>query len=115
MTERSNSQVLGATLLGGMVGAGLALLFAPRSGKETRNLIQDNAMKVKDSASDKMHSAKSRMHRGVEDARDLKERLAEAAHTTGKKGMSELDEIKANAASRKRRQSPVLSAWEEEV
>ncbi len=34
---------LGSFLLGGIVGAGLALLFAPRSGEETRALVADKA------------------------------------------------------------------------
>ena len=34
---------LGSFLLGGAVGAGLALLFAPRTGEETRALIADKA------------------------------------------------------------------------
>lgn len=34
---------LGATLLGGLIGAGAALLLAPRSGPETRRRIRDQA------------------------------------------------------------------------
>ena len=34
---------LGAFLLGGVVGAGVALFFAPRTGEETRALIADKA------------------------------------------------------------------------
>ncbi len=35
----SGSDVLMAFLIGGVAGAALALLFAPRSGEETRELI----------------------------------------------------------------------------
>jgi gas vesicle protein len=35
--------MLGAFLLGGLVGAVLGLLFAPRSGRETRQMISDRA------------------------------------------------------------------------
>ncbi|MDR0350592.1 MAG: YtxH domain-containing protein, partial [Coriobacteriales bacterium] len=34
---------LGSFLLGGAIGAGVALLFAPRSGEETRALIAEKA------------------------------------------------------------------------
>lgn len=40
---RRGGSVLGAFLLGGLVGAVLGLLFAPRSGKETREIIADRA------------------------------------------------------------------------
>lgn len=41
--NRRGGSVFGAFLLGGLVGAVLGLLFAPRSGKETRDLIADRA------------------------------------------------------------------------
>lgn len=40
---RRGGSVFGAFLLGGLVGAVLGLLFAPRSGKETREMIADRA------------------------------------------------------------------------
>lgn len=35
---------IGGFLLGGVIGAGLGLLFAPRSGRETREFIADRAL-----------------------------------------------------------------------
>lgn len=43
MYERRGGSVFGAFLLGGLVGAVLGLLFAPRSGKETRDMLADRA------------------------------------------------------------------------
>ncbi len=40
-----------AFLAGGLIGAGLALLYAPQSGKETRRQIGDLASDLKDKAS----------------------------------------------------------------
>jgi len=54
------SGALGSFLLGALVGAGVALLFAPRSGRELRDGIADGARRLKDSAEDKV--------RGVQDA-----------------------------------------------
>ena len=40
----------GAFLLGAAIGAGIALLFAPRSGIETREEIRRSARRVRDRA-----------------------------------------------------------------
>jgi gas vesicle protein len=40
---RRGGSLLAAFLLGGVIGAVLGLLFAPRSGKETREVITDKA------------------------------------------------------------------------
>ena len=50
--EDNKGDVLISFLVGGIVGAGLALLFAPQSGKKTRKQIADMADEVKDYASD---------------------------------------------------------------
>jgi gas vesicle protein len=42
--------VAGAFLLGGLIGAGIALLYAPKSGRETRRDISKAAKKVKRNA-----------------------------------------------------------------
>ena len=96
MSERSTSQVVGATLVGGMLGAGVALLFAPRSGKETRDKIHEGVNDMKQQASEKF------------------DRLHSKVRQTGRKAKGEMQELKSKA-SRTRKQSPVLSAWEEEV
>jgi gas vesicle protein len=46
------SSVLIALVVGGIVGAGLALLLAPQSGKRTRQQIADLAEDLKDYAAD---------------------------------------------------------------
>ena len=49
--DRSRS-ILVALVVGGLVGAGVALLLAPQSGKRTRQQIADLAEALKDYASD---------------------------------------------------------------
>jgi len=43
MYERRGGSVFGAFLLGGLIGAVLGLLFAPRSGTETREILTEKA------------------------------------------------------------------------
>lgn len=50
LTSRGNS-VLMPFLVGGIVGAGIALLFAPKAGKEVRDDIRSLTTKTKDSVS----------------------------------------------------------------
>jgi gas vesicle protein len=58
----SNSKgVAFAFLLGGAVGAGLALLFAPRTGEETRDKLKDGYKGAGDWAKDAFQDAKSRV------------------------------------------------------
>ncbi len=44
---KRQAQIIGAFLLGGIIGSGLAILFAPQSGKRTREDIAWAANKVK--------------------------------------------------------------------
>lgn len=49
--DRSSSIMI-SLLIGGLVGAGIALLLAPQSGRETREKIADLAEDMKDSVTD---------------------------------------------------------------
>ncbi|MEJ2683980.1 MAG: YtxH domain-containing protein [Candidatus Sulfobium sp.] len=50
--ESNGAAVLVSFLIGGIVGAGLALLFAPQPGKKTRGKIADLTEDARDYASD---------------------------------------------------------------
>ena len=50
--DNNNATILISFLVGGIVGAGLALLFAPQSGRKTRGKIVDLAEDARDYASD---------------------------------------------------------------
>lgn len=46
--EKGHRTEVGAFILGALVGAGLALLFAPGSGADTQQKIREHAKKLKD-------------------------------------------------------------------
>lgn len=99
VVDRDHRAEVGAFLLGALVGAGIALLLAPRSGKETQEAIRERAGRLRELTGDRvrdlrsdlgsrMESAKGALGRGrerVAEARaDLEERLArsKAAYRT---------------------------------
>lgn len=61
--EREAGGGLGSFILGALVGAGLALLFAPQSGEETQEEIKTRALKLRDVAKDRVRDA----HHNLED------------------------------------------------
>ena len=84
MSDESTSQVGGivaAFAVGALVGAGVALLYAPQSGKETRDLLAK-----------KGHELKGRAEDAVDDAKDFiqgKKAEIAAAVEAGKDAMRE--------------------------
>jgi gas vesicle protein len=52
---------LSGFLIGALVGAGLALLFAPQSGVETRRIIRRKARKLADEARERYEDVKDRV------------------------------------------------------
>ncbi|MBF0506594.1 MAG: YtxH domain-containing protein [Nitrospirae bacterium] len=83
----SSGSVLLSFLLGGMVGAGLALLLAPQSGPETRKKILDIADDVKERAEQYLADAKDKVTTTVEKGKsfvDEKKSLIAAAFEAGK-------------------------------
>jgi gas vesicle protein len=63
--------VLLTFLLGGVVGAGLALLFAPMSGRETRQKIVEMTDDVKDKSTEYASQAKSKVTSLVDEGKTL--------------------------------------------
>jgi gas vesicle protein len=58
MAENNSNQVggvLAAFAVGALVGAAVALLYAPRTGKDTRERIADKGRELKDKVSDAMN------------------------------------------------------------
>lgn len=64
--ERDSGAGVGSFVLGALVGAGLALLFAPQSGKETQVELRAQAKKFSMAAGDRLVDAQ----RGLEDRLD---------------------------------------------
>jgi gas vesicle protein len=63
-------------ILGAVIGAGIALLFSPRSGEETRRQIARRARELGDDAVDRVERASRRTRRELRRRRkELRERM----------------------------------------
>ena len=64
--------------VGGLAGAVVALLFAPQSGTETRTLIKEKAVELKDAAGVKIEDAYAKAEAAAIQARASFDELAKA-------------------------------------
>jgi gas vesicle protein len=72
MSEDGNGRSFAAgLLLGVLIGAGVALLFAPQSGEDTRRLLRRRARRLARDARDRYDDLKDR-------AREVRERAQKA-------------------------------------
>ncbi len=46
----SRGDFFAGLIIGGLIGAGIALLFAPQSGEETRAFLKEKALELKEKA-----------------------------------------------------------------
>lgn len=70
----NTSSVLLAFLLGGVVGAGIALLMAPKPGQETREQLKKLADEAKEKAEAYIEDVKSKASTVVEKGKELLEK-----------------------------------------
>lgn len=67
--RESGGGQLGSFVLGALVGAGLAFLFAPQSGAETQEEIKERARQLRDGAESRMRDAQKQLEERLEGAR----------------------------------------------
>jgi gas vesicle protein len=68
-------------VVGGLTGAVVALLFAPQTGEETRALIKDKSIELRDKAQMTAEEAYARAEQAAKDARARAEELTREART----------------------------------
>jgi gas vesicle protein len=91
---------VGSFLIGLTVGAGIALLFAPRSGAETRRAIGDGARRVRDRASDMVEDATETVTDTFDAARArVEERLDSVRHAVELKKQQVMSAVDAGRAA----------------
>ncbi len=103
MTEERKDFNAGSMLLsfflGGLVGAGIALLVAPKPGEETRRMIKDIADDAKKKAEDYIEQAKGKAASAVEKGKEFIEKeknVIESAIEAGKEAFGQEKEKERN-------------------
>jgi len=84
MRRGDEGKILGAFLIGGILGIGLAFLFAPQSGEKTRKDISRFARRVKDDAQEKAEDV-------IEAIEELADKIGDKISDASSKG-KELEE-----------------------
>jgi len=87
MSDNSNEfgAFMSGLLLGGIAGAITALLLAPQSGEETRKVIIDKSLELKDMAVETVEDARQRAEKAAEDARLAAQEYTKKAQEQAKK------------------------------
>ena len=81
MNENGNGgSILTGFVVGALVGAGLALVLAPRSGKDTRRWLADKSRDLKDKTAGAYEQAKETLRR---DAKHLGDEVKEVVSSLG--------------------------------
>jgi gas vesicle protein len=87
---------LSGVIIGGLIGAAAALLLAPQSGEETRAIIRERSIELKDKATETAEEARHRAEMAAMDARHRAEELAhqarERADEAIKRGQEVIDQ-----------------------
>jgi gas vesicle protein len=90
---------LSGLIIGGLIGAAAALLLAPQSGEETRTIIRDKSIELKEKAVETAEEARHRAEEITAEARHKAEELAEQTRARAdelvKRGQEVYEEQKA--------------------
>lgn len=104
MSENSDFGAFFAGLvIGGLVGAAAALLTAPKSGEETRSLIKEKSIELRDRAVEVSQDTRHKAEVALEDARaradealvDLRVKAEDLARLTKERAVELQNKIKA--------------------
>jgi gas vesicle protein len=95
-------------IVGGLTGAVVSLLFAPQSGEETRALIKDKSIELRDKASQSAEEALARAEQLAGEARTRADELAkvartraeELAHEVRERGKGAIDAVRSRTGKK---------------
>lgn len=111
MSENSDfGAFLVGFIVGGLTGAAVSLLFAPQTGEETRALIHDKAIELRDRTAETVEEARLRAEEALHEAKAKTEELTkiakEQAESLRKKGEETIAETRSKLAGTIKQEKP---------
>ena len=98
VVERSSG--IGSFLWGAILGAGVALLLAPRTGEETREVLRAKGRRLRARAEDTADDIQSRLGEGYEKAKArVEQKFERARRNIGQTRAGARDAVKAGRAA----------------
>ena len=98
--------ILGGFLVGSVIGVATALLFAPRSGEETRAEIRDKAVEIRDRTTETVKDTVSQAKSKAYEIKDTVIEKAEGLKQRGKQTVNQqLDNVSQTAETGKKKVS----------
>ena len=96
-------------VVGGLTGAVVALLFAPQSGEETRTLIKDKTIELRDKAAEEAEILAAKAEKlaadaktkGIEVYEDVKSKSVETYENVKTRGKEAVDGVKKAVTKKK--------------
>jgi gas vesicle protein len=90
--NNNESGNLSVFITGALIGAGVALLFAPQSGAQMRNLLQDYAARAKDELDDVVDEGAEALDSTMDRGHEFVEKGKDALREAGKHAINETKE-----------------------
>ncbi len=101
MSDKSSKSFFYGFLAGGIIGAAIALLYAPKTGKETRESLKKNAQKVMGEADEYIELAKNSVSDVINEAKRKSEDLVSHAKKQAQSLIEESEELLSKAKDQK--------------
>jgi gas vesicle protein len=112
---------LSGLVWGALLGAGVALLFAPRSGRETRDRLRDQAYRLRDAAESKVREVQDALTDSIDEVRrevgervDAARAAIDAGRETARHSRADFDRRVREARATEVRQTTVRVETDEE-
>lgn len=108
--EKERGSELGPFILGALVGAGLALLFAPQTGKETQEQLRERARRLRDVTEERVKDLRDTTGERVKDLRDDFGSRVDSARDLVDRGRQSAAETRAELEARLERSKAAARA-----
>ena len=110
LVERDSGGSFGSFCLGALVGAGLALLFAPQSGEETQEEIRARAQKLRIAAEERMREVQVTLEDRLEHVRGGVESHVELVRDAVESGRVAAEEARTDLEAKLERSKAAAKA-----